>query len=253
MLIFFIGAAFACEPDTLVQELWPSWGPVNAQGIIRVSTGGDNATLQIIDGSGGAWPVSGGPAIEAAPGDWFSFVWPEAVPDGTATLIAEPGTVQVEVEVDGNLADLPPDGKPALGAVEFEIGSWILEVCDTDGPTMVIATVEVVLPGASTGGFVAEVQDGSEVLAWFELAEERGPVTVEVAWEVAAREEICLSVNVFDPSHFALSQHVLDCEPVPEEFLAPQNVDDNCGCASTSPAAGAIGLLALLSLALRRR
>ncbi len=253
MLILFIGAAFACEPDPAVQALWPSWGPVNANGVIRVRTGGDNATLQIIDGDGGAWPVSGGPSIESAPGDWYSFSWPEAIPDGPATLIAEPGTLQVEVEVQGDLADVPPDGKPALGAVDFELGSWALDICDTDGPTMVIATAEVVLPSASTGGFVAEIQDGTEVLAWFELSEERGPEIVELAWDVAARDELCLSVNVFDPAHFALSQTELDCEAVPDEFLAPQQGDETCACASSSPAAGAVGVLALLSLALLRR
>ena len=253
MLLMLISAATACEPDTSVQHVWPSWGPVNTSGLIRVGTGGDDATLQIIDSQGGAWPVSGGPSIEYAPGEWFSFKWPSAIPDGMATLIAEPGTVQLEVEVQACLASVPPDGNPRLGEVLFDVGPWATEVCDTDGPSLVIATAEVVLPAAHSGGFVAEILLDGQVLDWVELPESRSPVTIEAAWAPGEREELCLSVNVFDPSHFVSSQHALDCEPVPEEFLAPTPTDSDCGCTSGSTPIGMVSLFGLLALGLRRR
>ena len=254
-MLLLLGAAMACS-DTEVLEVWPDWGPVNGQGLIRVQTGGDNATLQIIDGDGAAWPVTGAPSIEEAPGEWYSFRWPDGLPDGVATLIAEPGTVQVEVEVQGNLATLPPDGNPRLGAVLMESDWWPAEGCDTEGPTRVVASAEVVLPAAGSGGFVAEISDSQEVLAWVQLGPDRGPVTVETAWSQGDRDELCLSVVLFDPTHFVVSQHALDCEPVPEDLRVPVTSPDGCGCAAPgTPGApiGALVLLGMLSLVRRKR
>jgi len=249
-MLLFIGVAMACD-ETAVLDVLPSWGPVNAQGLIRVETGGDNATLQVIDGDGGAWPVSGAPSIEDAPGEWYSFRWPEGIPDGTATLIAEPGTVQVEVDIQANLAPVPPDGNPRLGEVFIESAEWI-EVCDTEGPTRVVATAEVVLPSAVSGGYVAEISDSTQVLDWVELGPDRSPTTVQTAWTQGDRDELCLSVTLFDPAHFAVSQHALDCEPVPEELRVPISRDSRCAVA---PGPGSLALLlaGVLSLARRKR
>ena len=62
---------------------------------------------------------------------------------------------------------------------------------------------------------MAEISDSTQVLRWVELGPERAPVTVETAWAQGDRDELCLSVTLFDPAHFAVSQHALDCEPVP--------------------------------------
>ena len=116
-----------------------------------------------------------------------------------------------------------------------------------------MATADLVLPSASTGGFVAELLLDGQVLEWIELPEDRSPVTIQTAWAQGERDELCLTMNLFDPSHFVSSQHSLDCEPVPEELLTPSTKQEDCGCSQGPAPAGLAAFLGLLAIHRRRR